>query len=153
MKQLKRQGLIAALVLGAFWLTGCEKEPVEIVSVQLLTDMDRGSGNFSRVLEICLDHPVAIKSPYYHTLSVVSNEGYELKGGSWIRHMASDPKNPCQLRNLYLYLGKEDPPGSRQFIDEYLRPGNIKQLEIKLYAEEPVTGRETPMAAKIVYNL
>ena len=153
MKHLNRQGLIAALLLAGFWLSGCEKEPVEVVSVQLLTDADRGSGNFTRVLEICLDHPVSIKSPYYHTLSVVSNDGYELKGGSWIRHMASDPKNPCQLRNLYLYLGKDDPPGSRQLIDEYLRPGNIKELEIKLYDDVPQTGRETPMAARVFRNL
>lgn len=153
MKLLKRQGLIAALVLGAFWLTGCETEPVEVISVQLLTDTDRGSGNFTRVLEICLDHPVAIKSPYYHTLKVVSKDGYELKGGSWMRHTASDPKNPCQLRNLYLYLGKEDPPGSRQLIDEYLRPGNIRELQVNLYAEEPQTGREKPMESKTFRNL
>lgn len=153
MMQFKKQGLAIALVLGVFGLSGCEKEPVEIVSVQLLTDVDRGSGNFSRVLEICFDHPVAIKSPYYHTMYLVSNDGYELKGGSWIRHMASDPKNPCQLRNLYLYLGKDDPPGSRQMIDEYVRPGNIRELKIELFAEEPKSSRDQPMASKTYRNL
>lgn len=149
MKSLLGVGILAS----ALFLAGCEKKPVNIVSVQLLTDMDRGSGNFTRVLEICFDHPVAIKSPYYHTMHLITNEGYELQGGSWIRHMASDPKNNCQLRNLYLYLGKEDPPGSRQLIDEYVRPGNIKQIKLELFAEEPKTGQELPMASKTVRNL
>lgn len=152
MMQLKK-ALAVALLLGALGLTGCEKEPAKIVSAQLLTDIDRGSGNFSRVLEICLDHPVAIKSPYYHTMQLVTNDGYELKGGSWLRHAASDPKNNCQLRNVYLYLGKDDPPGSRQLIDQFVRPGNIKELKLELFAEEPQTGREKPMSSKTFRNI
>lgn len=152
MTKFKRYGLSFALMLGALTLIGCEKEPAKIVSAQLLTDVDRGSGNFSRVLEICLDHPVAIKSPYYHTMHMVTQDGYDLKGGSWLRHTASDPKNNCQLRNVYLYLGKDDPPGSRQLIDQFVRPGNIKELKLELFAEEPQTGRELPMSSKTFRN-
>lgn len=146
--------LAAGLVTVALALSGCGgKEPVEIVSVKVLTDADRGSGNFNRVLEVCLDKPIKIKSPYFHTMTLVTNEGFELSGGSWMRHMASDPKNPCQWRNLYLYLGRDDPPGSRPMIDEYVVPGNIRELQIKLYAQEPVTGQERPMAERTFRNI
>lgn len=137
-----------ALTLG---LSGCSKEPVKITSVEILTDMDRGSGNFNRVLRICFDKP--IKSDYYHTMNLVTNEDFKLSGGSWIRPMASDPDNKCQLRNLYLYLGKNDPPGSRPLIDEYVRPGNVRQLMIRIYAEEPTSDKERPMEERIFSNI
>jgi hypothetical protein len=135
-----------ALVLG-----GCSKEPVKIESVEVLTNVDRGSGNFNRVLKICFDQP--LKSSFYHTVTLITNEDYKLEGGNWLRPMASDPTNPCQLRNIYLYLDKDSPPGSRPLIDEYVRPGNVRQLLLKIYDDEPVTGKERPVDEKLFRNI
>jgi hypothetical protein len=143
--------LFAGFLALTFGLSGCAKEPVKITSVEIVTDMDRGSGNFNRVLRICFDKP--IQSDYYHTMHLVTNEDFKLSGGSWIRPRASDPKNKCQLRNLYLYLGKNDPPGSRPLIDEYVRPGNVRQLMIRIYAEEPTSDKERPMEERIFSNI
>lgn len=139
------------LFAGLIGLTGCTKPPVEVVSVELVTNMDRGSGNFNRVLKICFSEPT--RSDYYHTIQLETQESYKLKGGSWLRPLSSDPKNPCHLRNVYLYLGKDDPPGSRPMIDEYVRPGNIKQLILTIYPEDPNKGQVEPMFQKTFSNL
>lgn len=141
--------LLASLLL----LSACAKEPLTIESVQILTDVDRGSGNFNRVLEICLDKPIPLKQAYYHTMTLETHDGYQLSGSSWLRHRASDPRNPCQLRNLYLYLGRDDPPGSRQLIDQFVNPGQIREIVITLYDEKPETGRERPVDQRRFENL
>lgn len=146
-KKLLAVGFLA-LIVG---LAGCAKDPIEIRSVEILTNMDRGSGNFNRVLKICFDHPVT--STYYHTMHLVTNEEFKLSGGGWVRPMASDPDNKCQLRNLYLYLGKDDPPGSRPLIDEYVRPGNVRQLMLRIYEDEPQSDQDRPIDEKIFSNL
>lgn len=151
MKQVTTKLLMIGVLAAAFLLGGCEKEPIKITSVEILTDVDRGSGNFNRVLKICFDKP--LKSSYYHTMSLVSNEDYKLEGGSWLKPMASDPNNHCQLRNVYLYLGKDAPAGSRPLIDEYVRPGNVRNLLLRIYLEEPVTGKERPLDERMFNNI
>lgn len=151
MKQVTTKLLMIGVIAATFLLGGCEKEPIKISSVEILTDTDRGSGNFNRVLKICFDKP--LKSSYYHTMSLVSNEDYKLEGGSWLKPMASDPNNRCQLRNLYLYLGKDAPAGSRPLIDEYVRPGNVRNLLLRIYLEEPVTGKERPLEERMFSNI
>lgn len=148
MKILSKLLLVSVLAVA---LAGCSKEPVTITSVEIKTGMDRGSGNFNRVLNICFDKP--LKSEYFHTMSLVTKEGYKLSGGSWLRPRASDPKNKCQLRNIYLYLGRDDPPGSRPLIDEYVRPGNISQLLIKIYEDEPKSKKERPMTERLFSDI
>lgn len=150
MKLIKKLLVIGVATL-SFSLIGCEKEPVKIVSVSIHTDADRGSGNFNRMLEICFDKP--LKSNYYHTMHLKTKDGFKLSGGSWLRPRASDPRNKCQERNLYVYLGRNDPPGSRQFIDEHVIPGNIEQLMIRIYDDEPDNDRTRPMAERIFSNI
>ena len=142
------------VTVGLVTLPGCSQQgPLSIDSAQVLVDVDRGSGNFNRVLEICLNEPLKMRKSIYHTMSIETFDGYQLAGGSWLRHQASDPTNPCQLRNFYLYLGRDDPPGSRQFIDDYIRPGNIKRLELKLYLDDPAEPGVFPISQRVFEDI
>lgn len=146
--------IIALMFVVSFGLSGCsQNSELRIESAQILVDVDRGSGNFSRVLEICLNEPLKLRKSVYHTMSIETHDGYQLTGGSWLRHQASDPNNPCQLRNFYLYLGRDDPAGSRQFIDDYIQPGNIKRLELRLYLDDPAEPGVLPISQRVFENI
>lgn len=148
---MKKLAKFLFLVVVSLGLAACSKEPVKITSVEILSDVDRGSGNFNRVLKICFDKP--LKSDYYHTVHFVSKEDYKLSGGSLLKPLASDPKNKCHLKNIYLYLGRNDPPGSRKLIDEYINAGNIKDLMVRIYSEKPESDKERPMDERIFSNI
>ncbi|MCF6253946.1 MAG: hypothetical protein L3J38_04275, partial [Thiomicrorhabdus sp.] len=51
-----------------FVLTGCSKAPVTLTSVQFIESLDKGSGNFDRVLQICFSEP--LKDTYYHKVAI-----------------------------------------------------------------------------------
>lgn len=139
--------MMLSVVLG---LTACSKEPLKIVSAQMVSSLDSGSGNFDRVLQICFDHP--LHSNYYHEITLITKENVKITGSGLLRPMASDPENPCYLRNLYLYIHKDSPVDARQLIKDYAVPGNVSQLLVKVYAEKP-EGKELPLAEKLFKNL
>ncbi|MDR9498398.1 MAG: hypothetical protein RI556_04415 [Hydrogenovibrio sp.] len=133
-------------------LAGCEKPPVTIASAQIVTDMDSGSGNFDRLLKICFAEP--IEADYWHKVTIMTKQAYKLDGGSSIRPLASDPDNPCHLRILYNYIHKDSPPGAREMIKEYMVPGNIDQLLIQVYEQEPTPDNKVrPIAEKLFRDL
>lgn len=146
MKKLLSILALSSLVL----LVGCSKDPVKIVSVQVVDDMDKGSGNFDRVLKICFDKPLT--SEYYHKIMIITNEAFKMDGGSMLRPMASDPNNECQFRNLYTYIHKDSPLNARQMIKDYVRPGNISQLLIQVYYDKP-EGKEIPADERLFKNI
>lgn len=133
-----------------FLLVGCSKDPVEITTARLVDNLDRGSGNFDRMLEICFKKPLT--SSYYHKIKVVTNQAYKLEGGSLLRPLASDPDAKCYYRNLYNYINKDSPVGARQMIKDYMVPGNISQLLIQIYDDEP-EGKELPVDEALFKNL
>ncbi|QKI90071.1 hypothetical protein [Thiomicrorhabdus xiamenensis] len=148
---LSQRWLIGALfILGVFGLTACSKEPVKIVSAKMVDTMDRGSGNFDRLFEVCFDKPLT--STYYHKMVIISKENLKIEGDGLLKPMASDPDNPCYVRNLYLYINKDSPIDARALIKDYMVPGNVRQLLIQIYNEKP-QGKEPPIAEKVFNNL
>lgn len=131
-------------------LTACSKEPVKIVSAQMIDNLDKGSGNFDRVFMLCLDKPLT--STYYHKVVLISKEEVKIAGEGLLRPMASDPDNPCYLRNIYLYINKDSPVDARALIKDYMVPGNVRQLLVQIYNEKP-QGKELPIAEKVFNNL
>lgn len=148
---LSQRWLIGALfILGVVGLTACSKEPVKIVSAKMVDTMDRGSGNFDRLFEVCFDKPLT--STYYHKMVIISKENLKIEGDGLLKPMASDPDNPCYVRNLYLYINKDSPIDARALIKDYMVPGNVHQLLIQIYNEKP-QGKEPPIAEKVFNNL
>ncbi|BBP44896.1 hypothetical protein THMIRHAS_02690 [Thiosulfatimonas sediminis] len=133
-----------------FALQGCTKAPVKIVSAQMVDNLDRGSGNFDRVFQLCLDQPLS--STYYHRIVMISKENVKIEGDGLLKPMASDPDNPCYLRNVYLYINKDSPVDARALIKDYMVPGNVRQLLVQIYTEKP-QGKELPIAEKVFNNL
>lgn len=130
-------------------LTGCDKPPVELTTVSFV-DNDKGSGHFDRMVEICFTKPIT--SDYYHKIVIITHQSYKLEGGNTLRPLASDPGNKCQTRNLYNYINRDSPISARDMIKDYMTPGNINQLLIKIYPEKPV-GNEIPITERLYKNL
>ena len=97
--------IFGALILSLLTLVGCSKDPVKITSAQVVSGLDKGSGNFDRVLQICFDKPLS--STYYHKIVIITKENVKIAGSGVLRPLASDPDNKCHLRNVYLYINKD----------------------------------------------
>lgn len=145
MKLIKLSMILALM----FPLIGCEKDPVELTTVSF-EDNDKGSGNFDRMIKICFTKPIT--SDYYHKIIIITHQAYKLKGGGMLKPLASDPQNKCQTRNLYNYINRSTPIGARDMIKDYLTPGNINQILIKIYTEKP-EGKERPITERVYKNL
>jgi len=151
MRYLTSKGLVFTAILASFLLLqACSKAPVKITSAKIVNNLDKGSGNFDRVLQICFDQPLT--SDYYHKISIVTKENVKISGDGVLRPLASDPSNKCHLRNVYLYINKDSPIDARQLIKDYVVPGNIKQVLIQVYDEKP-KGKELPIAEKVFTGL
>ncbi len=133
-----------------FVLTGCSKAPVTLTSVQFIESLDKGSGNFDRVLQICFSEP--LKDTYYHKVAIVTKENVKILGGGFLKPLASDPTSKCHLRNVYSYINKDSPIEARQLIKDYVLAGNVSQVLIQVYNEKP-KGKELPIAEKLFRNL
>jgi len=141
---------LAICTLFVIALTGCSKPPVTITSAQFVDSLDKGSGNFDRVLQICFSAP--LRTTYYHKVAIVTKEDVKIFGGGVLRPLASDPDSKCHLRNVYAYINKDSPIEARQLIKDYVISGNIRELLIKVYDEKP-KGKELPIAEKLFRNL
>lgn len=141
-------GLLLASTLAS--LSGCSKEPVQLTSAKIVSGLDKGSGNFDRVLQICFTKPPS--STYYHKVVIVTKESVKITGEGLLRPMASDPDNKCHLRNIYLYIHKDSPMEARQLIKDYVVPGNIREVLIQIYNDKP-EGKELPIAEKVFKGL
>ena len=154
LKSAHKGGLLAILGLfmaGALMsLTGCSKEPVKLTSAKIVSSLDKGSGNFDRVLQICFTEPLT--SNYYHKVVILTKEKVKIEGGGILRPLASDPDNKCHLRNIYLYIHKDSPVEARQLIKDYVVPGNVSQVLVQIYNEKP-EGKELPIAEKVFKGL
>lgn len=147
---LKKRSILFSLLLGALLLSGCSKEPIKLVSAQMVDSLDRGSGNFDRVLQICFDKPLS--SDYYHKITLLTKEEVKIEGEGLLRPLASDPDNKCHLKNLYLYINKDSPVDARQLIKDFVRKGNVRQLLVKVYYQKP-EGKDLPVTEKVFNNL
>ncbi|WP_237262175.1 hypothetical protein [Thiomicrorhabdus immobilis] len=141
---------LVAIMLSLLALIGCSKAPVQITSAKVVSGLDKGSGNFDRVLQICFDKPLT--STYYHKIAIITKENVKITGFGTLRPLASDPDNKCHLRNVYLYIHKDSPVDARQLIKDYVVPGNIRQVLVQIYNEKP-QGKELPIAEKIFTDL
>lgn len=141
---------VGAVIVATLFLTGCSKEPVKITTASVVSNLDKGSGNFDRVLQICFQEPLS--SDYYHKIAIVTKQNTKITGSGWLRPLASDPTNKCHLRNVYLYIHKDSPLDARQLIKDYVLPGNISQVLVQIYYDKP-EGKELPVAEKIFRNL
>ena len=147
---LKKVAASFLVLATAFLFGGCSKEPVKLVSAQMVDSLDRGSGNFDRVLQLCFDKPLT--SEYYHKITLITKEEVKVSGDGLIKPLASDPDNKCHLRNLYLYINKDSPVDARQLIKDYVRKGNVRQLLVQVYYEKP-EGKELPVTEKVFNDL
>lgn len=131
-------------------LAGCSKEPIELESAAIVENLDKGSGNFDRVLKICFNHP--LHDEYYHKVVILTNESFKVEGEGMLRPLASAPDSKCQLKNVYLYINKNSPPGAREMIKDYVVPGNIRQVLIQVYDAKP-EGKVRPISERVFENL
>lgn len=131
-------------------LSGCSKEPVQLTSAQIVSSLDKGSGNFDRVLQICFSEPLT--STYYHKVVIVTKESVKITGEGLLRPLASDPDNKCHLRNIYLYIHKDSPMEARQLIKDFVVPGNISEVLVQIFNDKP-EGKELPIAEKVFKGL
>ncbi len=138
------------MVLSLLSLAGCSKAPVVLTSAQFIESLDKGSGNFDRVLQICFSEP--LRSTYYHKVAIITKEKVKIIGGGILRPLASDPDAKCHLRNVYTYINKDSPMDARQLIKDYVVSGNVSQLLIQVYDHKP-KGKELPIAEKRFQNL
>ncbi|WP_373020017.1 hypothetical protein [Thiomicrorhabdus sp.] len=138
------------LIITSGMLSGCSKEPITLTSAQIVADLDKGSGNFDRVLMICFNHPLT--DTYYHKVTILTKESVKISGEGVLRPLASDPDNKCQLRNIYTYINKDSPIGARELIRDYVIPGNVSQVLIQVYESEP-EGKERPLTERVFKNL
>ncbi|GKT12791.1 MAG: hypothetical protein ISEC1_P1772 [Thiomicrorhabdus sp.] len=141
-------GVIALMV--SLGLVGCSKDPVRLTSAQIIQNLDKGSGNFDRVLQICFSKPLT--STYYHKVIIVTNENVKIAGGGKLRPLASDPDKKCHLRNVYTYINKDSPMNARQLIKDYVVAGNVNQVLVQVYNEKP-KAKEKPIAEKLFKDL
>jgi len=149
----RRRTVLHSMAIFTFFLvtlTGCSKAPVTLTSVQFLESLDRGSGNFDRVLKICFSEP--LKDTYYHKVAIVTKENVKILGGGFLKPLASDPTSKCHLRNVYSYINKDSPIEARQLIKDYVVAGNVSQVLIQVYNDKP-KGKELPIAEKLFRNL
>ena len=147
---VRQFAIVGTFVLSSLLMTGCSKEPVKLQSAQIVASLDKGSGNFDRVLMICFDQPLS--SDYYHKVTILTKESVKVSGEGTLRPLASDPDNKCQLRNVYTYINKDSPIGARELIKDYVVPGNISQILVQIYNEKP-EGKERPISEKVFKNL
>jgi len=147
---IRQFAVVGTFVLSSLLMTGCSKEPVKLQSAQIVASLDKGSGNFDRVLMICFDQP--LRSDYYHKVTILTKESVKVNGEGTLRPLASDPDNKCQLRNVYTYINKDSPIGARELIKDYVVPGNISQILVQIYNEKP-EGKERPISEKVFKNL
>jgi len=154
LKSAYKMGILA--VSGLFFasalagISGCSKEPVKLTTAKIVSGLDKGSGNFDRVLQICFTKPPT--STYYHKVVIVTKENVKITGEGVLRPMASDPDNKCHLRNIYLYIHKDSPMEARQLIKDFVVPGNISEVLVQIYNDKP-EGKELPIAEKVFKNL
>ncbi|VAW48099.1 hypothetical protein MNBD_GAMMA04-552 [hydrothermal vent metagenome] len=141
---------VAVSLLFIVAVAGCSKAPVTLTSAQFLDNLDKGSGNFDRVLQICFSAP--LKDTYYHKVAIVTKENVKILGGGFLKPLASDPSSKCHLRNVYSYINKDSPIEARQLIKDYVVAGNVSQVLIQVYNEKP-KGKELPTAEKLFRNL
>lgn len=141
-------GLFLASALAS--LSGCSKKPVQLTTAKIVSGLDKGSGNFDRVLQICFTEPLT--STYYHKVVIVTKENVKISGGGILRPLASDPDNKCHLRNIYLYIHKDSPMEARQLIKDYVVPGNVSEVLVQIYNDKP-EGKELPIAEKVFKGL
>ena len=147
---VRQFAIVGTFVFSSLLMTGCSKEPVKLQSAQIVASLDKGSGNFDRVLMICFDQPLS--SDYYHKVTILTKESVKVSGEGTLRPLASDPDNKCQLRNVYTYINKDSPIGARELIKDYVVPGNISQILVQIYNEKP-EGKERPISEKVFKNL
>ncbi|WP_028487341.1 hypothetical protein [Thiomicrorhabdus chilensis] len=140
--------VFSVLVMSLF--SGCSKEPVELESAQVVSNLDKGSGNFDRVLQICFKQPLS--DTYYHKVVILTKESVKITGEGTLRPLASDPDNKCQLRNIYTYIHKDSPIGARELIKDYVVPGNIRQILVQIYDSKP-EGKERPISERVFKDL
>ena len=139
--------LVAAMMLA---LSGCGKPAVELTTAKMIESLDKGSGNFDRVLQVCFSEPIS--ATYFHKIVIVTEENVKITGQGSLRPLASDPDNKCHLRNVYSYIHKDSPIEARQLIKDYVVSGNVSQVLIQVYNEKPSRG-DKPIAEKLFKNL
>jgi hypothetical protein len=129
-----RQWLMAGMLsLSALMIGGCEETSVKLVSVEMVST-ETGSPDFKRMIKICFDKPLS--GVYHHEIFLESKDGFTMKGESTLRTAASDPDNPCILRNLNSYVNSNSPPRARDLIDRYLMKGNVASVKISIWGDE-----------------
>lgn len=143
-------GLAGFSLVALLALSGCSKDPVTLTSAKFVENLDKGSGNFDRVLQICFSEPLS--SNYYHKVVILTKEKVKITGEGTLRPLASDPNNKCHLRNVYLYIHKDSPIEARQLIKDYVVAGNVSELLVQIYNEKPKAD-EQPIAEKLFTNL
>jgi len=126
--------MAGVLSLATLMVSGCGEQPkIKIVSVEMIST-ETGSLDFRRMVKICFDQPLS--GAYHHEIQFESKDGFSMKGESILRAAASDPDNPCVLRNLNHYVNKNSPPRARDLYDRYLMKGNVASVKISVWGDE-----------------
>jgi hypothetical protein len=114
-------------------LTACEAEKISLKTVEMVSQED-GSPDFRRMIKYCFDKPLG--GGYYYEVSIESKDGFILEGTGVLRPAASNPDDPCILRNMNQYVNKKSPPRARDLIERYLAKGNVELVHITIWQGE-----------------
>lgn len=126
--------LMAVTLASSLLLSACGEQPrVKVVSIEMVST-EGGSPDFRRMTKICFDQPLS--GEYIHDITFESKDGFVFKGSGKIRAAASDPDNPCILKNLNQYITKDSPPRARDLIEHYLVKGNVASVKISIWGSE-----------------
>lgn len=129
-----RYPIFIAIIASSLLLVACgEQARVKVESIEMYS-LESGSPDFRRMAKICFDQPLT--SEYLHEIEFISKDGFVFKGNGKIRPAASDPKNPCILRNINQYVTRDSPPRARDLIERYLVKGNIESVKITVWGSE-----------------
>lgn len=129
-----RRLIIGLTLASSLLIAGCDEQPrVKVESIEMVSKED-GSPDFRRMVKICFDQP--LKGDYYHEIVFESKDGFVFEGSGKIRAAASDPNNPCIIKNLNQYVNKNSPPRARDLIDRYLPKGNVALVKISVWGTE-----------------
>ena len=149
---------ISYIAIGALFLfsmlNGLAQEKVAIegnslvAAVQLFPDQEP-NGYRGKALKVFFKEPLKQGRKLRYTMHFTSKSGHVFEhAGSFHTSYTSDEPKDFQLVNLYLSIGRHDPPEKRVKLKSEIVPGNIK--EMKLVVKETKTGLLSSKTTTIV---
>jgi hypothetical protein len=111
---------------------GPEKPPLNIESVQMLGEGDRG-----KFMQVCLDHSLKARERYYYNVTILTKTAGSIEGGGILSGKTGvGDDSPCKEINLYNFVKRHDPKEHWDIIKNHCNRGNIQLVTIEVYKDK-----------------